>query len=91
MKIKKILNFCPYTHLYKTIKIAVTEKKIPQASKSGLIIALLGLFCPLFWVPFLSGTPIDELWFDIIHSSAFIVIGLGMFLYGFISQIKNKD
>jgi hypothetical protein len=89
MEWKQLFNFCPYTHVVRSIKTAVREKKLPQASKTGLIIALLGLFCPLFWVPFISGKPLSELWFDVIHSGTFVVIGIGMFLGGIFVQRKQ--
>jgi hypothetical protein len=75
--------------VFRNIKAAVQEKRLPQASKTGIFIALLGFFCPLFWVPFLSGKPLNELWFDIIHSGVFVAIGIGMFLWGIIAQRKH--
>jgi len=89
MNWKQLFNFCPYTHVFRSIKTAVQEKKLPQASKTGIFIALLGFFCPLFWVPFLSGKPLNELRFDIIHSGIFVVIGISMFLGGIIFQHKQ--
>ena len=86
---KQLFNFCPYTHVFRSIKTAVREKRLPQASKTGIFIALLGFFCPLFWVPFLSGKHISELWFDIIHSGIFVAIGIGMFLWGIFAQRKQ--
>ena len=89
MNWKQLFNFCPYTHVVRSIKTAVQEKRLPQASKTGIFIALLGFFCPLFWVSFISGTPIGELWFDIIHSGIFVAIGIGMFLWGIFAQGKQ--
>ena len=86
---KQIFNVCPYTHVFRSFKAAVREKKLPQASKTGIFIALLGFFCPLFWFPFLSGTPLNEPWFDIIHSGIFVAIGIGMFLWGIFAQRKQ--
>jgi len=86
---KRLLSLCPYTHVFHSVKIVVREKKLPQAAKTGALIALLGFFCPLFWVPFLSGKPLGELWFDIIHSGAFVAIGIGMFLWGIFAQRKQ--
>jgi len=86
---KQLFNFCPYSHVFRSIKTAVQEKRLPQASKTGIVIALLGIFCPLFWVPFISGKPLSELWFDIIHSGAFVAVGLGMFLWGVFAQRKQ--
>ena len=88
MQWKQLLNFCPYTHVFRSIKTAVQGKKLLQASKTGICIALLGFFCPLFWVPFILGTPLSELWFDMLHSGAFVAIGIGMFLWGIFAQRK---
>jgi len=85
---KQLFNFCPYTHVFRSIKTAVQEKRLPQASKTGIVIALLGFFCPFFWVPFISGKPLSELGFDIIHSGTFVAIGIGMFLWGIFAQRK---
>jgi hypothetical protein len=86
MNWKQLFNFCPYTHVFRSIKTAVQEKRLPQAAKTGIFIALLGFFCPLFWVPFILGTPLSELWFDILHSGAFVAVGIGMFLWGVLAQ-----
>lgn len=90
MNIKKISNLCPYTHLIKIMRTAYKEKRIPKSSRSGLLIAALGLFCPLFWIPFLSGVSLEELWFDILHSSLFICIGLFIFALGIYDEYKNN-
>jgi len=86
---KQLFNFCPYTHIFRSIKTAVQEKKLPNASKTGVFVALLGFFCPLFWVPFISGTPLRDLWFDMLHSGTFVVVGIGMFLWGIFAQNKQ--
>jgi len=75
--------------VFRSIKTAVQEKKLPQASKTGIIIAVLGFFCPIFWGQFLSGKPLSELWFDVIHSGIFVGIGIGMFLWGILAQRKQ--
>jgi len=89
MEWKQLFNFCPYTHVFRSIKTTVQGKKLPQAAKTGIFIALLGFFCPLFWVPFLSGKPIGELWFDLLHSGAFVAIGIVMFLWSVFAQRKQ--
>jgi quinol-cytochrome oxidoreductase complex cytochrome b subunit len=76
--------------VFRSVRLAIQEKRLPQASKSGITIALLGFFCPLFWIPFLSGKPVRELRFDIIHSGIFVVIGIGMFLCGILAQRRCK-
>lgn len=86
MRWKAIFNFCPYTHVFRTIRASIKEGKMPQSARTGVIIALLGLFCPLFWVPFLRGEPLEKLWFDVLHSGAFVVIGITMFLWGVLKK-----
>lgn len=83
---KKLLKLCPYTHVFETVKKRNLPENSVKTIRTGSIIALLGMFCPLFWIPFLSGTPLDDLWFDVAHSSIFVCIGLGMMVYGFFKK-----
>ena len=80
MKPGHLLNFCPYTHLWRTTKHAVTTRSLPQSARSGASIALLGLFCPFFWIALLSGASKSEILVHATHSGIVILIGIGMML-----------
>jgi hypothetical protein len=45
-----LLSVCPYTHLWEVIKTSVKKRKLTATMRSGLLIFLLGLCCPIFWV-----------------------------------------
>ena len=80
--LRTIFKRCPYTHLWQAIKTAYKEKKLPASAKNGAMIALLGLFCPLFWMAYFRGASGSELLFHAAHSGAFVVIGVIMMLAG---------
>jgi len=80
MKPTRLLNFCPYTHLWRAAKHAVTTRRLPQSARSGASIALLGLFCPFFWIALLSGASKGEILFHATHSGIVILIGIVMIL-----------
>ncbi|GAA6201226.1 hypothetical protein [Aquicoccus sp. SU-CL01552] len=80
MKLGRLLNFCPYTHLWRAMKHAVTTRRLPQSARSGASIALLGIFCPLFWIALLRGASKGEILFHATHSGVVILVGVGMML-----------
>nr|WP_309504444.1 hypothetical protein [uncultured Roseovarius sp.] len=80
MKLGRLLDFCPYTHLWRATKRVVTTRKLPQSARSGASIALLGLFCPFFWIALLSGASKGEILFHATHSGVVILIGVVMVL-----------
>lgn len=96
---------CPYTTLGKKTVGYVRGKKqdgitpitggennMIMKIKMGRNIALIGFFCPFFWIAFFSGATGQTLYFNAIHSGVVMAIGLGiMAVYGFrIVQLRNK-
>ena len=79
---KSLLNLCPYTHLWRVIKTAVKERTLPTSAKLGANIALLGIFCPLFWMALLRGASRSELIFHATHSGIVFTIGIVLMLVG---------
>lgn len=94
-------NSCPYTIIgKKVIAIAKGEKplkikelkekeqKLLQQIRTGRNIALIGVFCPIFWVSFLSGAPRNQVLFNLFHSSIVILIGIAVMIVGKINLKK---
>lgn len=80
-----LANFCAYTHLWKMVR----EGKLPSSAKPGLSIALLGFFCPLFWIALFTGASKEELIFHACHSGLVFCIGVFLMLKG-LSQDRAK-
>ena len=53
------------------------ERDIRTRIKIGKAIALVGFFCPLFWITLFSGNRGPELYFNAAHSGVVILVGLG--------------
>ena len=47
--------------------------------KTGKMLALVGAFCPLFWIALFSGQSTGAVLFNFCHSMLFVVIGLSMY------------
>jgi Na+/melibiose symporter-like transporter len=52
---------------------------IQSQMKTGKIIALIGLFCPLFWIALFSGQSAGAVLFNFCHSMLFVILGLFMY------------
>ena len=87
---RMLLSVCPYTHLWEVVKTSVKKRKLTATMRSGLLIFLLGLCCPLFWIALISGASRSELLMHGTHSG--IVAGMGLFLIviELITTKKNK-
>ena len=84
---RRLLNICPYTHLWDVIKTAVREREFPNsAAKQGAIVMLLGICCPLFWVSLFRGASAAELRFNAIHSGIVALLGLVIMIAGFLKK-----
>ena len=81
-----LLNICPYTHLWRVIKVSIAERKFPAAARTGAIITLLGICCPLFWIALFTGANAEELKFHATHSGIVALIGLALTIAGFIKK-----
>ncbi len=60
-----------------TIPPTNRERDIQTRIRIGKAVALIGFFCPLFWISLLSGNRGPELYFNAAHSGIVILIGLG--------------
>jgi hypothetical protein len=87
--VRYLISCCPYTMVGKKIlqflrgetgiaQEPVTNRELHLKSqiKIGLGIMLIGIFCPIFWISFLSGARGNELMFNAIHSGIVILFGL---------------
>jgi len=75
---QSLVNLCAYTHLWRVIR----ERRLPSSARPGFSIALLGLFCPFFWIALLTGASRQELIFHGSHSGLVFCIGLVLMLKG---------
>lgn len=81
-----LLKMCPYSVLWKAIKVAINERRLPRSARQGALIALLGLFCPLFWIAYFNGASGKELIFHAVHSGTFVVVGLVLMVIGLLKS-----
>lgn len=79
---KSLSNLCAYTHIFKVISALVNGKDISELTRGGRNIALLGIFCPLFWFALFSGAGGAELMFHATHSSIVFLIGIAIMRLG---------
>ncbi|MDQ8182604.1 hypothetical protein [Pelagicoccus sp. SDUM812005] len=54
--------------------------------KAGRNIALLGFFCPFFWIALLSGAEASTLGLHAAHSGIVFLAGLGILTVGLMKQ-----
>ena len=84
-----LISCCPYTMLGKKIlrclrgetgkphdQLTNRELYLQGQVKIGFGIMLIGVFCPIFWIAFLSGSRGNDLMFNAIHSGIVILFGL---------------
>lgn len=94
--IKRILGYCPYCIVGKQVSNKISGKKEPanksnppsnnekrllEGIKTGRNIALVGVFCPIFWTSLFMGAERSVLLFNAAHSGIFICIGGAISLY----------
>lgn len=91
MKPKSLLNLCPYTHLWRAIKQAVADRKLPASARTGASIALLGLFCPFFWIALFTGASRGELVFHATHSGAVFLVGVILLLVALAKETAEPE
>ncbi|HWS22545.1 MAG TPA: hypothetical protein VN227_07895 [Methanoregula sp.] len=96
-----LISCCPYTILSKKIlrfllgetgkshePLTNREHYLKSQIKIGYGIMLIGVFCPIFWISFLSGARGNELWLNTVHSLIVILFG---FLYFAVYQIQLRN
>lgn len=85
-----LISCCPYSMLGKKVlrflrnetgtpveKLTNREIQLKSKIKIGYGIMLVGIFCPIFWISFLSGARGNELMFNAVHSFLVVIFGLG--------------
>jgi hypothetical protein len=98
-----LISCCPYTMLGRKVLQFLrgetgtpleqnTNREIQLKSniKIGYGIMLIGIFCPIFWISFLSGARGNELMFNAVHSFLVFLFGLG-FVIIFRIQLRNEQ
>ena len=99
---KSLFNACPYTMAGKKCVEVAIGKNVSQKHgskyeqgkvglKLGRNIALMGFFCPIFWVSLFSGADKDTLVFNAWHSGVVLMLGVIVMLFNAwkIKQIKD--
>ncbi|WFB35431.1 hypothetical protein P3T73_14830 [Kiritimatiellota bacterium B12222] len=80
MKTKKVLNCiskcCAYRHLFEVIRVLVRGGALNEQMKAGRNIALLGIFCPFFWLALFSGADASTLMLHGSHSAIVFLVGV---------------
>lgn len=82
---------CPYTIAGKKIlqvlrgrpaegaaRVTDREMNLWGRVRTGRNIALIGLFCPIFWVSLFTGVRGDQLYFNLVHSGVVVLIGVAV-------------
>ncbi len=87
-KVRQVLaNLCAYTHLWQVVR----ERRLPSSAKPGFSIALLGLFCPFFWIALFTGASKAELIFHGCHSGLVFSAGVFLMLKGLSEHRKSSE
>ncbi len=102
--LSSVSSSCPYALLFKkAIRLLRGEPVIDKARlsdrerdllfriKLGQSIALVGIFCPIFWVSLFSGVRGEALYFNAGHSGLVILVGLGFILKYRIDLEKERS
>ncbi|QBG48701.1 hypothetical protein EGM51_15295 [Verrucomicrobia bacterium S94] len=79
-------RWCAYHHLYNVISALIKGEKLSAQIKAGRNIALLGIFCPFFWMALLSGERGSALAFHALHSGMVCLIGIAIMIAGLANQ-----
>lgn len=98
-----LISCCPYTILGKKIlrfllgetgkshePLTNREYCLKSQIRIGYGIMLIGVFCPIFWISFLSGARGNELMFNAIHSGIVILFGL-LYFATYRIQLRNEQ
>lgn len=99
--IKAVGSSCPYTMLGKKV-VEVASQKTKRSAPScrqqkwrgmvrnGRNIALIGVFCPFFWISVFSGASVQMIGFNAVHSGIVILIGLGIMTGGYLMLRRTR-
>ncbi|AFV01155.1 MULTISPECIES: hypothetical protein [unclassified Dehalobacter] len=92
--LKAFATYCPYCLAgKKVVQVASGKNKLKKKNnptekeknliggiKMGKYIAIIGVFCPFFWISLLTGASIEMIRFNAIHSGIVILIGFVIML-----------
>ncbi|MDR9828915.1 hypothetical protein RCJ22_25335, partial [Vibrio sp. FNV 38] len=87
--IKSLTKWCAYSHLFNAFMSVFRGGDISYQTRAGRNIALLGLFCPLFWYALFTGASGAELAFHATHSGVVFLIGIAI-MFVSLTQTKGK-
>ncbi|MGR5063880.1 hypothetical protein [Photobacterium sp. DNB22_13_2] len=71
-------KWCAYSHIIKAFSVLIKGGQISEQTKAGRNIALLGFFCPIFWIALFSGADAQSLAFHATHSGIVFLIGIAI-------------
>ncbi|MGE9291537.1 MAG: hypothetical protein ACQKBT_11135 [Puniceicoccales bacterium] len=77
---------CAYHHLLQVVRVLVKGGDISDLTRTGRTIALLGFFCPIFWIALLSGADASTIALHAGHSGIVFLIGLAIMVFSLFSQ-----
>ncbi|MBT62496.1 MAG: hypothetical protein CML13_04715 [Puniceicoccaceae bacterium] len=79
-------ELCAYKHLYRTLSTLVRGGEMTEPVRAGRNIALLGIFCPIFWFALFSGANASTLKLHAAHSGIVFLTGLTILMIGLIKK-----
>ncbi|MDF7809064.1 hypothetical protein P4E94_16585 [Pontiellaceae bacterium B12219] len=85
--ISGLSKWCAYKHIYTVISTLIRGGKMSDLTRAGRNIALLGLFCPIFWFSLFTGADGASLALHATHSGIVFCFGLVIVV---VSLIKPK-
>lgn len=101
--IRYLISCCPYTIIGKKIlrflrretgtpdeSLTNRELHLKSQIKIGFGIMLIGVFCPIFWLSYLSGARGNDLMFNAVHSGIVILFGL-LYFATYRIQLRNEQ
>lgn len=74
--LNNVTKWCAYSHMFKVFYALIKGGDISDQTRAGRNVALLGLFCPLFWYALFTGAGKAELAFHATHSGVVFLIGI---------------
>ncbi len=79
-------RWCAYRHLYGVVAALIKGGKMSGQVQAGRNIALLGFFCPLFWMALFSGERGSVLALHAVHSGVVCLTGIAIMIIGLANQ-----
>jgi hypothetical protein len=89
-RVIELKKWCAYSHIANMITMLIHGKSLSGQTRTGRNIALLGLFCPFFWIALLSGASGATLMFHAVHSSIVFLIGVVIMIISLIKQKRHQ-